>query len=50
MPYSNDKRAFDSIHGDNIPYFHAVYFEPIRYWMCNIKDIDAEKAYLQFDA
>lgn len=49
MPYSNDKRAFDSIHGDNIPYFHAVWFEPIQYWMCNIEDIDAEKAYLQFD-
>lgn len=49
MPYSNDKRAFDSIRGDNIPSFHAVWFEPIRYWMCNIEDIDAEKAYLQFD-
>ena len=50
MPYSNDKRAFDSIHGDDIPCFHAVWFEPIRYWMCNIEDIDSEKAYLQFDA
>ena len=50
MPYSNHKRAFDSIHGDNIPYFHAVWFEPIQYWMCNIEDIDAEKAYLQFNA
>lgn len=49
MPYCNDKRAFDSIRGDNIPSFHTVWFEPIRYWMCNIEDIDAEKAYLQFD-
>ena len=49
MPYSNDKRAFDSIRGDNIPSFHAVWFEPIRYWMCNIEDIDAEKAYLHFN-
>lgn len=50
MPYSNDKRAFDSIRGDNIPSFHAVWFEPIRYWMCNIEDIDAEKAYLHFNS
>ena len=50
MPYSNDKRAFDSIRGDNIPSFHAVWFEPIRYWMCNIEDINSEKAYLQFNA
>ena len=50
MPYCNDKKAFDSIRGDNIPNFHAACFEPIRYWMCNIEDVDAEKAYLQFDA
>lgn len=49
MPYCNDIQAFDSIHNDNIPYFRAVWFEPIRYWMCNIEDIDSEKAYLQFD-
>lgn len=48
MPYSNDKRAFDSIHGDNIPYFYAVWFEPIQYWMCNIEDINSEKAYSHF--
>ena len=48
MPYCNDKKAFDSIRGDNVPYFHTIWFEPIQYWMCNIEDIDAEKAYLQF--
>lgn len=48
MPYCNDKRAFDSIRDDNIPYFYAVWFEPIQYWMCNIEDINSEKAYLHF--